>query len=209
MVHAENRLTAVLGVKDLVIVSTADAVLVAPRGHAEDVKHLVATLKQAGHAEATNHRRVHRPWGYYESVDRGERFQVKRLLVAPKGKLSLQKHLHRAEHWVVVRGTAEVTIDDKVSLYTRMSPSTCLSGRFIGMPIRARSPSSLWRCNRAITLAKTISSVSTTSTVAIKSDPICPQAMNAQLSHWLCRLSRRTASREPSCRVQRYHSTPL
>ena len=115
LIHAEDRLTAVLGVKDLVIVSTADAVMVAPRGHAEDVKHLVATLKQAGHAEATNHRRVHRPWGYYESVDAGERFQVKRLVVAPKGKLSLQKHLHRAEHWVVVRGTAEVTIGDKVS----------------------------------------------------------------------------------------------
>jgi mannose-1-phosphate guanylyltransferase / mannose-6-phosphate isomerase len=115
LVHAEDRLTAVLGVKDLVVVSTADAVMVAPRGHAEDVKHLVATLKQAGHAEATNHRRVHRPWGYYESVDAGERFQVKRLVVAPKGKLSLQKHLHRAEHWVVVRGTAEVTIGDKVS----------------------------------------------------------------------------------------------
>jgi mannose-1-phosphate guanylyltransferase / mannose-6-phosphate isomerase len=115
LVHAEDRLTAVLGVKDLVIVSTADAVMVAPRGQAEDVKHLVARLKQAGHAEATNHRRVHRPWGYYESVDAGERFQVKRLVVAPKGKLSLQKHLHRAEHWVVVRGTAEVTIGDKVS----------------------------------------------------------------------------------------------
>jgi len=115
LVHAEDRLTAVLGVKDLVIVSTADAVMVAPRRQAEDVKHLVATLKQAGHAEATNHRRVHRPWGYYESVDAGERFQVKRLVVAPKGKLSLQKHLHRAEHWVVVRGTAEVTIGDKVS----------------------------------------------------------------------------------------------
>ena len=115
LVHAEERLTAVLGVKDLVIVSTADAVMVAPRRQAEDVKHLVATLKQAGHAEATNHRRVHRPWGYYESVDAGERFQVKRLVVAPKGKLSLQKHLHRAEHWVVVRGTAEVTIGDKVS----------------------------------------------------------------------------------------------
>jgi mannose-1-phosphate guanylyltransferase / mannose-6-phosphate isomerase len=115
LVHAEGRLTAVLGVKDLVIVSTADAVMVAPRGHAEDVKHLVTTLKQAGHVEATNHRRVHRPWGYYESVDAGDRFQVKRLVVKPKGKLSLQKHLHRAEHWVVVRGTAEVTIGDKVS----------------------------------------------------------------------------------------------
>jgi len=115
LVHAEGRLTTVLGVKDLVIVSTPDAVMVAPRGRAEEVKHLVTTLKQAGHVEATNHRRVHRPWGYYESVDAGDRFQVKRLVVAPKGKLSLQKHLHRAEHWVVVRGTAEVTIGDKVS----------------------------------------------------------------------------------------------
>jgi mannose-1-phosphate guanylyltransferase / mannose-6-phosphate isomerase len=115
LVHAEARLTAVLGVKDLLVVSTADAVMVAPRGHAEEVKHLVTTLKAAGHVEATNHRRVHRPWGYYESVDAGDRFQVKRLVVAPKGKLSLQKHLHRAEHWVVVRGTAEVTIGDKVS----------------------------------------------------------------------------------------------
>jgi mannose-1-phosphate guanylyltransferase / mannose-6-phosphate isomerase len=115
LVHAEGRLTTVLGVKDLVIVSTPDAVMVAPRGRAEEVKHLVTTLKQAGHVEATSHRRVHRPWGYYESVDAGDRFQVKRLVVAPKGKLSLQKHLHRAEHWVVVRGTAEVTIGDKVS----------------------------------------------------------------------------------------------
>ncbi|HXW29110.1 MAG TPA: mannose-1-phosphate guanylyltransferase/mannose-6-phosphate isomerase [Xanthobacteraceae bacterium] len=115
LVHAEGRLTTVLGVKDLVIVSTPDAVMVAPRGRAEEVKHLVTTLKQAGHVEATSHRRVHRPWGYYESVDAGDRFQVKRLVVAPKGKLSLQRHLHRAEHWVVVRGTAEVTIGDKVS----------------------------------------------------------------------------------------------
>jgi mannose-1-phosphate guanylyltransferase / mannose-6-phosphate isomerase len=115
LVHAEGRLTTVLGVKDLVVVSTPDAVMVAPRGRAEEVKHLVTTLKQAGHVEATSHRRVHRPWGYYESVDAGDRFQVKRLVVAPKGKLSLQKHLHRAEHWVVVRGTAEVTIGDKVS----------------------------------------------------------------------------------------------
>jgi mannose-1-phosphate guanylyltransferase / mannose-6-phosphate isomerase len=114
LIHAEDRLTAVLGVKDAVIVSTADAVMVVPRRNAEDVKQLVTALKQAGHPEATNHRRVHRPWGYYESLDAGERFQVKRLVVAPKGKLSLQKHLHRAEHWVVVRGTAEVTIGETV-----------------------------------------------------------------------------------------------
>ena len=114
IVHAEGRLTAVLGVEDLIVVTTPDAVLVLPRARAEDVKLLVAELKRQGRAEAKEHRRVHRPWGYYESVDGGERFQVKRIVVAPGGKLSLQKHHHRAEHWVVVRGTAEVTVGDQV-----------------------------------------------------------------------------------------------
>jgi mannose-1-phosphate guanylyltransferase/mannose-6-phosphate isomerase len=114
VVHAEGRLTAVLGVDDLIVVSTPDAVLVLPRGRAEEVKSLVAELQRRGRAEAKEHRRVHRPWGYYESVDGGERFQVKRIVVIPGGKLSLQKHHHRAEHWVVVRGTAEVTVGDEV-----------------------------------------------------------------------------------------------
>jgi len=91
-------------------VTTPDAVLVLPRERAEEVKRLVSLLEQAGRSEATNHRRCYRPWGYYDGVDAGERFQVKRLVVAPGGTLSLQKHLHRSEHWVVVRGTAEVTI---------------------------------------------------------------------------------------------------
>ena len=114
IVHAEGKLTAVLGVDDLIVVTTPDAVLVLPRARAEDVKTLVAELRRKGRVEATEHRRVHRPWGYYESVDSGERFQVKRIVVAPGGKLSLQKHHHRAEHWVVVRGTAEVTVGDEV-----------------------------------------------------------------------------------------------
>jgi mannose-1-phosphate guanylyltransferase / mannose-6-phosphate isomerase len=97
-------------VKGLIVVTTPDAVMVLPRARADEVKGLVSLLKQAGRAEATNHRRVHRPWGYYDCVDGGERFQVKRLVVAPGGTLSLQKHLHRSEHWVVVRGTAEVRI---------------------------------------------------------------------------------------------------
>src|SRR6202035_2175200 len=87
---------------------------VLPRRRAEEVKSLVAELQRRGRAEAKEHRRVHRPWGYYESVDGGERFQVKRIVVAAGGKLSLQKHHHRAEHWVVVRGTAEVTVGEKV-----------------------------------------------------------------------------------------------
>ena len=110
LIHAEGRLTAVLGVRDLIVVTTSDAVLVLPRERGEEVKQLVALLKKAGRSEATNHRRCHRPWGYHDAVDLGDRFQVKRLVVVPGGTLSLQKHLHRAEHWIVVRGTAEVTI---------------------------------------------------------------------------------------------------
>jgi mannose-1-phosphate guanylyltransferase / mannose-6-phosphate isomerase len=114
VVHSDGRLTAVVGVKDLVVVSTSDAVMVIPRARSQEVRELVAKLKTGKRAEATDHKRVHRPWGYYESIDMGERFQVKRIVVIPGGILSLQKHRHRAEHWVVVRGTAEVTIDDQV-----------------------------------------------------------------------------------------------
>ena len=113
VVHAEDRLVAVLGVKDLVVVATTDAVLVIPRERAQEVRELVLKLKQGGRPEATDHRRVHRPWGYYDSLDAGERFQVKRIVVRQGGTLSLQKHMHRAEHWVVVRGTAEVTIGEE------------------------------------------------------------------------------------------------
>ncbi|MEX0752283.1 MAG: mannose-1-phosphate guanylyltransferase/mannose-6-phosphate isomerase [Xanthobacteraceae bacterium] len=112
VIHADERLTAVVGVRDLVVVSTPDAVLVIPRNRAQEVRELVEKLKSAKRPEATDHRRVHRPWGYYESIDGGERFQVKRIVVRQDGTLSLQKHRHRAEHWVVVRGTAEVTIGD-------------------------------------------------------------------------------------------------
>ncbi|HEU5275988.1 MAG TPA: mannose-1-phosphate guanylyltransferase/mannose-6-phosphate isomerase [Xanthobacteraceae bacterium] len=116
IIHAEGRLTAVLGVANLIVVTTPDAVLVVPRTRAEAVKELVAQLQRQGRSEAKEHRRVHRPWGYYESVDAGDRFQVKRIVVVPGGKLSLQKHHHRAEHWVVVRGTAEVTCGDEVKV---------------------------------------------------------------------------------------------
>jgi mannose-1-phosphate guanylyltransferase/mannose-6-phosphate isomerase len=112
IVHSDARLTTLIGVKDLVVVATSDAVLVVPRSRAQDVRELVVKLKSAGRAEATVHRRAHRPWGYYESIDAGDRFQVKRIVVVPGGMLSLQKHRHRAEHWVVVRGTAEVTINE-------------------------------------------------------------------------------------------------
>ncbi|MBV9866463.1 MAG: mannose-1-phosphate guanylyltransferase/mannose-6-phosphate isomerase [Abitibacteriaceae bacterium] len=115
-VHAERRLVAAVGVEDLVVVETADAVLVVHKDHTQDVKVVVERLKSQGRSEHETHRRVYRPWGSYEGMDRGERFQVKRITVNPGAKLSLQMHHHRSEHWVVVSGTAEVTIGDKVHL---------------------------------------------------------------------------------------------
>ena len=115
--HAANRLVATLGVSDLVVVETADSVLVADRSRTQDVKKVVESLKKQGRGEAENHPLVFRPWGSYETLARGERFQVKRIVVKPGGQLSLQKHHHRAEHWVVVAGTAEITVGDEVRLY--------------------------------------------------------------------------------------------
>ncbi len=108
-VHAQHRLVAAAGVSDHIIVETADAVLVAPRSRAQDVKRLVDQLKTQAREEAVNHRRVYRPWGHYESIDIGERFQAKRITVKPQCSLSLQLHHHRAEHWIVVSGTARIT----------------------------------------------------------------------------------------------------
>jgi mannose-1-phosphate guanylyltransferase/mannose-6-phosphate isomerase len=107
--HSEGRLVACVGTSNLIVVETADAVLVADRSRVQDVKGLVARIKADHAPEADEHRKVRRPWGYYDSIDRGERFQVKRIVVAPGARLSLQLHHHRAEHWVVVRGTALVT----------------------------------------------------------------------------------------------------
>jgi len=108
-VRAESRLVAVMGVQDLVIVETDDAVLVAHKSAAQDVKNAVENLKATKRDEHIAHTRVYRPWGWYESIDEGERFQVKRIMVKPGHKLSLQMHHHRAEHWIVVSGTARVT----------------------------------------------------------------------------------------------------
>lgn len=107
--HSEGRLVACVGTTNVVVVETADAVLVVDRSHVQDVKGLVSRIKAQHAPEADAHRKVHRPWGYYDSLDRGERFQVKRIVVTPGAQLSLQLHHHRAEHWVVVRGTARVT----------------------------------------------------------------------------------------------------
>jgi mannose-1-phosphate guanylyltransferase/mannose-1-phosphate guanylyltransferase/mannose-6-phosphate isomerase len=109
--RSEGPLIATVGVKDLIVVATADAVLVANRHKDQDVKKVVERLRASNHVTASQTRRVYRPWGWYEGVDAGERFQVKRIQVNPGQKLSLQKHFHRAEHWVVVNGTAEVHLD--------------------------------------------------------------------------------------------------
>ena len=115
-VHAEHRLVATLGVKDLIVVETPDAVLVADKHASQDVKRIVTRLRADGRHEHMDHRKVYRPWGKFDSIDRGERFQVKRITVKPGASLSLQKHHHRAEHWIVVSGTAEVTCDDEVRI---------------------------------------------------------------------------------------------
>jgi mannose-1-phosphate guanylyltransferase/mannose-6-phosphate isomerase len=115
-VQSTSRLVAAVGMDDHIIVETKDAVLVAPKGRVQDVKELVAKLKKAGRTESALHREVFRPWGSYDSIDGGERFQVKHLSVKPGGMLSLQMHHHRAEHWIVVSGTARITCDDKIFL---------------------------------------------------------------------------------------------
>ncbi len=107
--HSENKLVAVLGLSDMVVVETDDAVMVSPRSRAQEVKQIVDLIKAAGRCEYETHRKVYRPWGYYDSIDLGERHQAKRIVVNPGAKLSLQMHHHRAEHWIVVKGTASVT----------------------------------------------------------------------------------------------------
>jgi mannose-1-phosphate guanylyltransferase/mannose-6-phosphate isomerase len=114
--HSTSRLIGAVGLKDHVVVETKDAVLVAPRDRVQDVKQLVAKLKEQGRYETALHREVFRPWGSYDSIDNGERFQVKRLIVKPGASMSLQMHHHRAEHWIVVRGTARITRGEEIFL---------------------------------------------------------------------------------------------
>jgi len=112
--YSSNRLVSAIGVSDLVIVDTQDALLIADKNHSQNIKNIVNQLKKENRSEAENHRKVLRPWGYYDSIDVDDGFQVKRILVNPGAKLSLQKHQHRAEHWVVVKGVATITRGDDV-----------------------------------------------------------------------------------------------
>jgi mannose-1-phosphate guanylyltransferase/mannose-6-phosphate isomerase len=135
-IHAPHRPVVALGTTNLLIIDTVDAVLVADAAHAEHVKTVVTQLEAAGVPQAQHHRHVARPWGTYDSVDHGERFQVKRIVVKPGATLSLQMHHHRAEHWVVVSGTAEVTNGDKVILLSE-NQSTYIP---LGQVHRLRNP---------------------------------------------------------------------
>lgn len=136
LIRAESRFVAALGLRDLIIVETKDAVLVAHKDHDQAVKKIVSELQQKNRNEHINHKMVHRPWGSYEGIDTGERFQVKRLTVKPGGQLSLQMHHHRAEHWIVVTGTARITCGESVSLLSE-NESTYIP---IGVKHRLENP---------------------------------------------------------------------
>jgi mannose-1-phosphate guanylyltransferase/mannose-6-phosphate isomerase len=114
--YSEDACVAVVGLEDVLVVATKDAILVASKEHAQSVKNVVDKLKETDRPEVIFHKRVYRPWGWFEGLDRGDRFQVKRIMVKPGAQLSLQSHYHRAEHWIVVEGTLEVTIENQVKL---------------------------------------------------------------------------------------------
>jgi mannose-1-phosphate guanylyltransferase/mannose-6-phosphate isomerase len=135
-IRGDGRLVTTLGVKNLVVVDTGDALLIADKERIQDVRQLVDTLKDLGRAEHDVHSRVHRPWGFFESIEAGDRYQVKHLLVKPGASLSLQMHHHRAEHWVVVRGTARVVLGNKELLLSE-NESTYIP---IGTPHRLENP---------------------------------------------------------------------
>jgi mannose-1-phosphate guanylyltransferase/mannose-6-phosphate isomerase len=118
LVHASSRLVSTVGLNNVIVIETADAVLVADRSKSQDVKHIVNQLEAQQREEKNLHRKVARPWGWYDSVDEGDRFKVKRIQVKPGASLSLQMHHHRAEHWIVVKGTAQITNGDKVIVLT-------------------------------------------------------------------------------------------
>ena len=138
-INASSRLTATVGIKDLIVVETSDAVLVADRNESQQVKSIVEILKAGNRGEAVLHRKVYRPWGSYECVDAAERFQVKRIMVKPGASLSLQMHHHRAEHWIVVKGTARVTKGEQ-TLIIRENQSTYIS---LGEKHRLENPGNI------------------------------------------------------------------
>ena len=134
--YSNHGCVALVGLENVVVVSTEDAVLVASKAHAESVKSIVEQLRANGKAQAFYHNQVHRPWGWYKTINRGDRYQVKCIMVKPGGTLSLQSHHHRSEHWIVVKGTLEVTKGDEVELLSE-NQSTYIP---IGRPHRLANP---------------------------------------------------------------------
>jgi mannose-1-phosphate guanylyltransferase/mannose-6-phosphate isomerase len=140
LVHASSRLVSAVGVENLIIVETADAVLVADRKNSQDVKSIVNILEQQKREEKNLHRKVARPWGWYDSVDEGERFKVKRIQVNPGASLSLQMHRHRAEHWIVVKGVAEITNGDQVTTLTENQSTYIPQGQMHRLANTGKTP---------------------------------------------------------------------
>lgn len=139
LIHANSRLVSTVGVNNLIVIETVDAVLVADRKQSQNVKHLVAQLEKQGRDEHTLHRKVLRPWGWYDTIEQADRFKIKRIQVKPGASLSLQMHHHRAEHWIVVKGTAEVTCDGKTQLVSE-NQSTYIP---LGTPHRLSNPGTI------------------------------------------------------------------
>lgn len=139
LIHASGRLVILIGVRDLVVVETSDAVLVMNKSLSQNLKYLVNDLEADGREESRIHRKVYRPWGWYDLIDKGDRFKVKRIYVKPGASLSLQKHLFRAEHWIVVKGIAEITNGDRVELFTKNQSTYIPSGELH----RLRNPSEM------------------------------------------------------------------
>ena len=140
LVHASSRLVSVVGVSHLVVIETPDAVLVAHQDHSQAIKNVVAQLQQAQRPELAEHRKVYRPWGWYDNVDSGTRFKVKRIMVKPGSSLSLQKHQHRAEHWIVVKGTAEITRGKHVQQLTENQSTYIAPGEVHRLANRSHIP---------------------------------------------------------------------
>ena len=166
--YSDHACVALVGVEDLVVVAMEDAVLVASKEHAESIKRVVDYLKGNGGDLALQHNRVYRPWGWYQSLNRGDRYQVKCIMVKPGGKLSLQSHHHRSEHWVVVTGTLEVTRGDDVAMLSENQSTYIPIGEKHRLANPGRSPPSSSRSSRAPISTRTISSGSTISTGAAR-----------------------------------------
>jgi mannose-1-phosphate guanylyltransferase/mannose-6-phosphate isomerase len=164
LVHASSRLVALVGVSDLVVVETADAVLVASKSRCQDVNHIVKQLYATRREEQALHRKVHRPWGWYDSIDTGGRFKVKRIQVKPGASLSLQKHHHRAEHWIVVTGTAEITNGDKVLSLTENQSTYIPLGVVHRLANPGNTPLEIIEVQRAVIWVRTTSSALKTPT---------------------------------------------